>query len=210
MATLFHMDVLRLSDKDRVGTQFIEIIGSGTITTPEDPDGAMYPLPAEYHPMIVAIVDTLRYAETLDHDGVRRFFFREYGSGDIRLIIQVQPYHDYLVAAQQNDANHGVLVAHDCGVDLRVTQHDAFHHLAKLNFVTRTGTLDNRVGGYLINEGEMNALIEALTAVRDGKELTGLPLIGNQQWRDRLNALAEERVGIPYQRFQESRGEVAA
>lgn len=209
MATLFHMDVLRLSAKDSVGTQFIEVIGSGTITTPDDPDGALYPLPAEYHPLLVVIQNDLRFAEVRNQDGVRRFFYREYGSGDHRLIIQVQPYYDYLVAAQQDDAELGALVAHDQGVDLRIGTHGIFNHLARLSFVTVSGTLDNGVREYLMNEGEMRATIDTLTAILANKPISS-PLIGNETWRDRLNELARDRVGIPYEQFRESRGEVAA
>lgn len=210
MATLFHLDVLRLSPRNQAGTQFIEIIGSGSLTTPDDPEGTTYPLPAEYHPMIVAIADTLRFSEVRDQDGVRRFFFREYGSGDCRLVLQVQPFHDFLVASQQDSANHGALVAHDCGIDLRVNNHGLYNTFAYLNFLPVSGTLTNRVDSYILNESEIRALIDVLAAIRDGRLVTDNPLIGNESWRDKLNELAAERVGMPYLNWQMRRGEVAA
>lgn len=209
MATLFHMDVLRLTNTDGANNQFIEQLGSGTLTTQDDPDGALYPLPNEYHPLLNVIADSLRLGEIRDEDGVRRFFYRELGSGDYRLIIQVQPYYDYLVASQQ-DAKGGALVAHDRGVDLRVHNHGLLDHFACLAFTRLTGTLDAGVETFVLNTPEIDALIAALTDIREGRTVEPSPLLRNAQWRERLNGLAEERVGIPYKKFQESRGEVAA
>lgn len=209
MATLFHMDVLRLTSETDYNGQYVEIIGTGTLTTQEDPEGSTYPLPTELHPLIVAIADNLHHADTVDHDGVRRFFFRKWNSSEIRLIIQIQPYFDYLTGQQQNP-QAGVLCGYDAGVQLRISNGGVILNFANLDFVRTFGRDIDGVSRFVLNEAEIDATIKALTRIKHGEPVDAFNLIKDDLWRVKLNELAEERVGCSYATFSQRRGEVAA